>query len=54
LKPVLNSERIFNQYAVLSGTNSPIDSGAVKQHHKEIIPAVYGNYIFENNKIEQE
>ncbi|WP_426064016.1 outer membrane beta-barrel protein [Flavobacterium sp. DSP2-3-1] len=37
------------------GANSPIDSGAGGQaFYKEIIPAVYGNYIFENNKIEAE
>ena len=37
------------------GANSPIDSGAGGQAtYKEIIPAVYGNYIFENNKIEAE
>jgi len=37
------------------GTNSPLDSGAGGQAtYKEIIPAVYGNYIYENNKIEAE
>jgi outer membrane receptor protein involved in Fe transport len=37
------------------GANSPIDSGAGGQAtYKEIIPAVYGNYIFESNTIEAE
>ena len=37
------------------GTNSPLDSGAGGQAtYKEIIPAIYGNYIYENNKIEAE
>ena len=37
------------------GANSPLDARAGgKATYKEIIPAVYGNYIFENNKIEAE
>ena len=37
------------------GANSPLDASAGgKATYKEIIPAVYGNYIFENNKIEAE
>ncbi len=37
------------------GTNSPLDvSAGGKATYKEIIPAVYGNYIFETNKIEAE
>jgi outer membrane receptor protein involved in Fe transport len=37
------------------GTNSPIDAGAGgAATYKELIPAVYGNYIFESQKIEAE
>lgn len=37
------------------GQNSPIDADAGGQAtYKEIIPALYGNYIFESNKIEAE
>ncbi|MEN2399190.1 outer membrane beta-barrel family protein [Flavobacterium sp. MC2016-06] len=37
------------------GVNSPLDSDAGGwATYKEIIPAVYGNYIYENNKIEAE
>ena len=37
------------------GTNSPLDASAGgKATYEEIIPAVYGNYIYENNKIEAE
>lgn len=37
------------------GLNSPIDSNAGGwANYKEAIPAVYGNYVFENNKIELE
>ncbi|MFV8271295.1 outer membrane beta-barrel protein [Flavobacterium sp. GT2N3] len=37
------------------GTNSPLDASAGgKATYKEIIPAVYGNYIYETNKIEAE
>lgn len=37
------------------GINSPIDTAAGgKATYDEIIPAVYGNYVFENNKIEAE
>lgn len=37
------------------GTNSPLDAAAGgKATYEEIIPAVYGNYIFETNKIEAE
>jgi outer membrane receptor protein involved in Fe transport len=37
------------------GINSPLDPNAGGwATYKEIIPAVYGNYIFENNKIEAE
>lgn len=37
------------------GTNSPLDASAGgKATYEEIIPAVYGNYIYETNKIEVE
>ncbi len=37
------------------GQNSPIDANAGgKATYKELIPAIYGNYIFENNKFEAE
>lgn len=37
------------------GTNSPLDASAGgKATYEEIIPAVYGNYIYETNKIEAE
>jgi outer membrane receptor protein involved in Fe transport len=37
------------------GINSPLDASAGgKATYKEIIPAVYGNYVFESNKIEAE
>lgn len=37
------------------GTNSPLDTSAGgKATYEEIIPAVYGNYIYETNKIEAE
>ncbi|NNT72716.1 TonB-dependent receptor [Flavobacterium sp. IMCC34852] len=37
------------------GTNSPLDDSAGgKATYEEIIPAVYGNYIYETNKIEAE
>ncbi len=37
------------------GNNSPIDASAGgKATYEEIIPAVYGNYIYETNKIEAE
>jgi outer membrane receptor protein involved in Fe transport len=37
------------------GLNSPIDSNAGGwANYKETIPAVYGNYVFENNNIELE
>jgi outer membrane receptor protein involved in Fe transport len=37
------------------GTNSPLDADAGGEAtYKEIIPAVYGNYIYETNKIEAE
>ena len=37
------------------GANSPIDADAGgKATYEELIPAVYGNYIFENGKIEAE
>ena len=37
------------------GTNSPLDVAAGgKATYEEIIPAVYGNYIYETNKIEAE
>jgi outer membrane receptor protein involved in Fe transport len=37
------------------GLNSPIDSNAGGwANYKETIPAVYGNYVFENNQIELE
>ncbi len=37
------------------GLNSPIDSGAGgKATYSEIIPAVYGNYVFENERYEAE
>lgn len=37
------------------GVNSPIDADAGgKATYEELIPAVYGNYIYENNKIEAE
>lgn len=37
------------------GINSPLDASAGgKATYKEIIPAVYGNYVFETNKIEAE
>ncbi len=37
------------------GTNSPLDASAGGQAtYEEIIPAVYGNYIYETNKIEAE
>ena len=39
----------------IPGTNSPLDSNAGgPATYKEIIPAIYGNYIFENKKIEAE
>lgn len=39
----------------LPGNNSPIDASAGgKATYEEIIPAVYGNYIYETNKIEAE
>ncbi len=37
------------------GTNSPLDASAGGEAtYEEIIPAVYGNYIYETNKIEAE
>lgn len=37
------------------GTNSPLDTSAGgKATYEEIIPAIYGNYIYETNKIEAE
>ena len=37
------------------GTDSPLDASAGgKATYEEIIPAVYGNYIYETNKIEAE
>jgi outer membrane receptor protein involved in Fe transport len=37
------------------GLNSPIDANAGGwANYKETIPAVYGNYVFENNKVELE
>jgi outer membrane receptor protein involved in Fe transport len=37
------------------GTNSPLDANAGgKATYEEIIPAAYGNYIYETNKIEAE
>ncbi|MFV8339342.1 outer membrane beta-barrel protein [Flavobacterium sp. LB3P21] len=37
------------------GTNSPLDANAGGEAtYEEIIPAVYGNYIYETNKIEAE
>ena len=37
------------------GTNSPLDTSAGgKATYEEIIPAIYGNYIYETNKIEGE
>jgi outer membrane receptor protein involved in Fe transport len=39
----------------LPGLNSPLDTNAGgAATYKEIIPAIYGNYIFENKKIEAE
>ncbi|QSW91636.1 TonB-dependent receptor [Flavobacterium endoglycinae] len=51
----IRSRNIPTNMQFFPGTNSPIDSNAGgKATYEEIIPAVYGNYIFESNRIEAE
>lgn len=51
----LRNRMIPTNMQFFPGTNSPIDSNAGgKAVYEEIIPAVYGNYVFETNTIEAE
>lgn len=51
----IRSRNIPTNMQFFPGTNSPIDSNAGgKATYEEIIPAVYGNYFFESNRIEAE
>ncbi|SCX86212.1 outer membrane beta-barrel family protein [Flavobacterium caeni] len=51
----LRNREIPTNMQFFQGLNSPLDASAGgAATYKEIIPAVYGNYVFESNKVEAE
>jgi outer membrane receptor protein involved in Fe transport len=51
----VRNRRIPTNMQFFPGLNSPLDVGAGgKATYKEIIPAAYGNYVYENKKFEAE
>jgi hypothetical protein len=51
----LRNRNIPTNMQFFAGLNSPLDTNAGGwATYKEIIPALYGNYVFENKKFEAE